>query len=416
MMITLETTTIHLVESYSLALLLGALMGLERERSESGFAGLRTFILVTLFGTLCGNISQSTTSEWIMVVGLATIAGQGLMGHIVRLKQHSSSGMTTAIALLIAYLVGILLSIGQGVTAISLCLATTLVLYFKPQMHAFSRRLQQRDLYAIFQFILVAFIILPVLPNSRFGPFGALNPYNIWLMVVLISAINLVGYIVLKLVGQRWGSPVLGILGGIVSSTATTLTFSRQSSSNPTISRTATVVVALASTVVLIRITAFIFLINPELIRHLWLPMGGMFIGGMLPIFFFWRTTRNEEAPRLESRNPAELSQALLFGLIYACVLLAVSFAQNHLGTQGVYLVSFISGITDVDAITLSNTRLSLMGELGQVQAANSILIAMLANLLFKLGVVAVVGTRQMMRGIAICFSCLALPALLVLF
>jgi uncharacterized membrane protein (DUF4010 family) len=144
--------------------------------------------------------------------------------------------------------------------------------------------------------------------------------------------------------------------------------------------------------------------------------MGGMFIGGMLPIFFFWRTTRNEEAPRLESRNPAELSQALLFGLIYACVLLAVSFAQNHLGTQGVYLVSFISGITDVDAITLSNTRLSLMGELGQVQAANSILIAMLANLLFKLGVVAVVGTRQMMRGIAICFSCLALPALLVLF
>lgn len=416
MMITLETTTIHLVESYSLALLLGALMGLERERSESGFAGLRTFILVTLFGTLCGNISQSTTSEWIMVVGLATIAGQGLMGHIVRLKQHSSSGMTTAIALLIAYLVGILLSIGQGVTAISLCLATTLVLYFKPQMHAFSRRLQQRDLYAIFQFILVAFIILPVLPNSRFGPFGALNPYNIWLMVVLISAINLVGYIVLKLVGQRWGSPVLGILGGIVSSTATTLTFSRQSSSNPTISRTATVVVALASTVVLIRITAFIFLINPELIRHLWLPMGGMFIGGMLPIFFFWRTTRSEEAPRLESRNPAELSQALLFGLIYACVLLAVSFAQNHLGTQGVYLVSFISGITDVDAITLSNTRLSLMGELGQVQAANSILIAMLANLLFKLGVVAVVGTRQMMRGIAICFSCLALPALLVLF
>jgi len=416
MMITLETTTIHLVESYSLALLLGALMGLERERSESGFAGLRTFILVTLFGTLCGNISQSTTSEWIMVVGLATIAGQGLMGHIVRLKQHSSSGMTTAIALLIAYLVGILLSIGQGVTAISLCLATTLVLYFKPQMHAFSRRLQQRDLYAIFQFILVAFIILPVLPNSRFGPFGALNPYNIWLMVVLISAINLVGYIVLKLVGQRWGSPVLGILGGIVSSTATTLTFSRQSSSNPTISRTATVVVALASTVVLIRITAFIFLINPELIRHLWLPMGGMFIGGMLPILFFWRTTRNEEAPRLESRNPAELSQALLFGLIYACVLLAVSFAKNHLGTQGVYLVSFISGITDVDAITLSNTRLSLMGELGQVQAANSILIAMLANLLFKLGVVAVVGTRQMMRGIAICFSCLALPALLVFF
>ena len=414
MMITLESSTLHLLETYLLALLLGALMGLERERSDSGFAGLRTFILVTLFGSLCGTISQESTTEWIMVVGLATIAAQGLMGHVVRLKQHSSSGMTTAIALLIAYLVGILLTMGQTVTSISLSLTTTLILYFKPQMHAFSRRLQQRDLYAIFQFILVAFIILPVLPNRNFGPYDALNPYNIWLMVVLISAINLVGYITLKFVGQRWGSPVLGILGGIVSSTATTLTFSRQSSSIDNIARTATVVVALASTVVLVRISAFIALINPELMRHLWLPMGGMFIGGLLPIVFYWSCTRREEAPHMESRNPAELSQALLFGLLYAAVLLAVSFAKHHLGTQGVYLVAFISGFTDVDAITLTNARLSVIGDLGQVQAANSILIAMLANLMFKLGMVAALGTRQMLRGTALCFFCLALPALLV--
>lgn len=414
MMITLESSSLQPLETYTLALLLGALMGLERERSESGFAGLRTFILVTLFGSLCGNISAESGGEWIMVVGLATIAAQGMMGHIVRLKQHTSSGMTTAIAMLIAYLVGILLTLGHTVTSISLSLATTLILYFKPQMHAFSRRLQQRDLYAIFQFILVAFIILPVLPNQNFGPYAALNPYNIWLMVVLISAINLVGYITLKLVGQRWGSPVLGILGGIVSSTATTLTFSRQSSSIRNISRTATIVVALASTVVLVRITAFIYLINPELMQHLWLPMGGMFIGGLVPIVFYWRHSTCEDALHMESRNPAELSQALLFGLLYAGVLLAVSFAKQHLGTQGVYLVAFISGFTDVDAITLTNARLSVMGDLEQVQAANSILIAMLANLMFKLGMVAALGTRHMLRATALCFTCLAVPAVLI--
>ena len=414
MMITLESSTLHLLETYTLALLLGALMGLERERSESGFAGLRSFILVTLFGSLCGNISAESGAEWIMVVGLATIAAQGLMGHVVRLKQHSTSGMTTSLAMLIAYLVGILLTFGHVITSISLSLATTVILYFKPQMHAFSRRLQQRDLYAIFQFVLVAFIILPVLPDQNFGPYEALNPYNIWLMVVLISAINLAGYITLKLVGQRWGSPVLGILGGIVSSTATTLTFSRQSSAISNISRTATVVVALASTVVLVRITAFIYLINPELMQHLWLPMGGMFLAGLAPIAYYWSHTKCEDALHMESRNPAELSQALLFGLVYAGVLLAVSFAKQHLGTQGVYLVAFISGFTDVDAITLTNARLSLMGDLGQAQAANSILIAMLANLMFKLGMVAALGTRQMLRGTALCFGCLALPALLI--
>ncbi|MCD6526073.1 MAG: MgtC/SapB family protein [Desulfuromonas sp.] len=413
-MITVESSILHLFESYSLALLLGALMGLERERSDTRIAGLRTFILVTLFGSICGNLALAIDSSWLIIAGLATIATQGVMVHVVRMKEQISSGMTTAIALLVAYLVGVLLSQGQRITPITLCLATTMVLCFKPQMHAFSHRLEKRDLYAIFQFILVAFIILPVVPNQGYGPYLALNPYNIWLMVVLISGINLVGYIILKLVDHRWGSPMIGILGGIVSSTATTLTFSRQSSAVANISHTAAVVVSLASTMVLIRITAFISLINPQLMEYLWLPMSGMFIGGLLPIVFIWRKARSENAPRLESKNPAELSQALIFGLLYGGVLLAVSVAKDFFGNEGVYLVSLISGFTDVDAITLTNARLSLIGELGSVQAATSVLIAVLANLVFKLGMVAVLGTRQMFRGTLFCFSCLALPALLI--
>lgn len=411
----IDHSTLHLFQTYAMALLLGALMGLERERSDTRIAGLRTFILVTLFGSLCGNIALSLNSQGLILIGLLVIATQGVMVHIIRLKEQISSGMTTVIALLVAYLVGVLVTQQQQLTAITLALVTTMVLCFKPQMHAFSHRLEKHDLYAIFQFILVAFIILPVVPDQGYGPYQALNPYNIWLMVVLISGINLVGYVILKLVGQRWGSPVLGILGGMVSSTATTLTFSRQARTLPQTSNTGTVVVSLASTIVLVRITAFITLLNPQLLSHLWRPLSAMFIGGLLPIFFIWRQSRSEQAPRLESKNPAELSQALLFGVLYGGVLLAVSVAKDYFGREGVYLVALISGFTDVDAITLTNARLSAIGELDSLQAAASVVIAMLANLVFKLGMVALLGTRQMLRGTLLCFSCLALPALLIL-
>jgi uncharacterized membrane protein (DUF4010 family) len=234
-------------------------------------------------------------------------------------------------------------------------------------------------------------------------------------MVVIISAINLTGYITLKVAAKRWGGPMLGILGGIVSSTATTLSFSRHSRDNPEFSQAAALVVALASTVVLVRVAFLIGMIQPALLTELALPLGAMFIGGLIPAFLLWRKTPPNGGLATNTKNPVELPQALFFGLLYATVILGVSAAKDYLGNSGVYMVALVSGLTNVDAITLSNARLVQQGVLGASQAHISILIALVSNLCFKLSLVGFLSTRQMFRWTLCCFVCLALPALLIL-
>jgi len=411
----LESVAWDIFKTYGLAILLGALLGIERERKETRLAGLRTFILVTLFGSICGQISESLQEYWIILVGMFAVIVQSSMVHVLRAREELVAGLTTSVALLVAYGIGILVAMDQTLAAVSLSLATTIILYFKPQMHKFSHSLSERDIIAIFQFGLVAFIILPILPNRGFGPYQALNPYNIWLMVVMISAINLVGYVILKFVGQRWGGPVVGILGGIVSSTATTLSFCRHAKKDSNFSIMGAVVISLASTVVLIRMALLVGVIHAELLKEMALPMLAMFGSGLLAVFYVWKKTSDQQTPPPETGNPAELKYALLFGLIYALVLLAVSAGEDFFGHKGVYIVSLISGLTDVDAITLTNARIAGKGTLGNSQAAISILIAYVSNLGFKLTLVGVIGTRVMFRWTLLPFVCLAIPALLVL-
>ncbi|MBN2242701.1 MAG: MgtC/SapB family protein [Acidobacteria bacterium] len=412
----MENAALEIFKAYGLSILLGALMGLERERVENRLAGLRTFILVTLFGCICGRIAEPAAGAWIALGGLAAVVVHSAMMHYIRIKEGVSAGLTTAFALLIAYTVGILVAYDRTIAAVAVSLATTVILYFKLQMHKFSQNLSERDIVAMFQFGLIAFIILPVLPNRGFGPSQALNPYNIWLMVVLIGGINLVGYVILKLTGKQWGGPVLGILGGIVSSTATTLSFSRHTKKNIDFSLMGAVIVSLASTVVLVRVAFLVGIIHSELLNEMVFPLTLMFLCGLVPTFIVWRKTRTQDvgASAPETQNPVELRRALLFGFIYAVVLLAVSAGKQYLGNKGVYIVSFISGLTDVDAITLTNARLAGKGELGYYPAAVSILIAYVSNLAFKLGIIGVLGTKRMFRWTLLCFLCMAVPIVLV--
>lgn len=405
----------HMLEAYLLALLLGALMGLERERKSIKLAGLRTFILVTLFGTVCGHISTLSSAVWIIPAGLVAITFQAGIMQLQRVREDEALGLTTSVALVIAFGIGVLTAFGMTMAAVFLSLATTAVLYFKPLMHAFSRRLSTPDIHAILQFVLIAFVILPVLPDKGYGPYSALNPYNIWLMVVMISALNIAGYVMLKFIGRRWSGPVLGLLGGLVSSTATTLSFGRHARKDPEFSMTAAIVVSLASAVVLLRISVLVGIIYYPLLHSLWMPFTAMFLSSIIPITVVWKKSVDRPAPLPETKNPAELRQAIFFGFLYALVLVAVSAAKDFWGDSGVYAVSFLSGLTDVDAITLSSTRLVETSTLEAGKAAVSILIAICANLIFKLAMVAVVGTMQMLRWAALCFVFLIIPALLVL-
>ncbi|MFO7831112.1 MAG: MgtC/SapB family protein [Desulfuromonadaceae bacterium] len=404
----------EIIEIYLLSALLGALMGLERERKPTKIAGLRTFMLVTLFGCLCGHIGDVNATAWMIPAGLGAVTLQTAIMQMQRVREDEALGLTTAAALLIAYGTGVLVALRMTEAAVALSLGATAILYFKPLMHAFSRRLSAPDIHAILQFVLIAFVILPILPNRGYGPYEALNPYNIWLMVVMISALNLTGYVTVKFIGRRWSGPVLGLLGGLVSSTATTLSFSRHARKHPSFSLTAAIVVSLASAVVLVRMTVLVGVVHYPLLHTLAWPFIAMFGCAIIPIFFVWKKSADEQAPLPETKNPAELKQALLFGFLYALVLLAVSAAKDIWGDSGVYAVSFLSGLTDVDAITLSNAHLVQTGTLEAGKAGISILIAFAANMAFKLAMVAAVGTRQMLRWALVCFLFLVLPALVV--
>ncbi len=402
-------------QTYFLAILLGALMGMERERKELRSAGLRTFILVVLLGSICGTISEAGGGGLILLAGTLAVAAHSCLGQIPRIQNDSKAGLTTSVALLVAFGIGVMVAFGEQKIAIALSIGTTIILYFKPQMHRFTHAMSERDLQAMFQFGLLAFIILPVLPDQNYGPFNSINPHNIWLMVVMISGLNLFGYVTIKLVSQRWGGPFLGVLGGIVSSTATTLSISRHTSKSPEFSLTGSVVVSLASIVGLIRVGVLVWIIYPRLLGELIWVLVAMLICGLVPVVYLWQKNKNSEVPVPETKNPVELKQALLFGFLYAVILVAVSAGKTMLGDKGVYLISLVSGLTDVDAITLSNSRLADTGVLDLSQAGNGIIIAFISNLAFKLGLIGAIANMKIFRMTLLCFGGLAFPALATL-
>ena len=237
------------------SLAIGLLIGLERERSPYAKAGLRTFALVSLFGTITAMLSEKANMPWLMVAGLAAVAILIVSAYFGSANQQvGDPGTTTEAALLVCFGLGALVWYGNETLAIMLAITTTILLYFKPELHGWSQRLTRRDLVSILQFAVLTFIVLPILPDENFGPYDALNPHQIWIMVVLISGISLAGYMALRLLGQRYGTILLGLLGGLVSSTATTLVYAKHSKVEPSMSPLAVSVILLANLMVMARL------------------------------------------------------------------------------------------------------------------------------------------------------------------
>jgi uncharacterized membrane protein (DUF4010 family) len=245
----------------------------------------------------------------------------------------------------------------------------------------------------------LALIVLPLLPNRDYGPYGALNPYQIWWMVVLIVGVGLAGYAALRLVGQQRGAVMLGLLGGLVSSTATTLSFSRHARASREMMPVAVIVIVLANLVVLVRLGVLATVLAPGVLAQL-APVlaGGLVAGGLGAAYGVYRLQPHGELPELAMGNPTELRPALGFGLMYAVVLLAAAWLSDWLGARGLYAVALISGLTDVDAITLSSLRLHNLGKLPVAILVNVITLAVLANLLFKSALTLAIGGWQMAR------------------
>lgn len=387
------------------SLAIGLLIGLERERSPAAKAGLRTFSLVALAGTLGALLSQKTGAPWMLGAGLLIMGGMMVTSYL-KDDETEDPGTTTIAAVVVCYALGAMVWFELEQLAVTLAILTTALLYFKPELRGVSRSLTRLDLVSILQFAVLSFVILPILPNQDYGPYKALNPYQIWWMVVLISGLSLAGYAALRIAGQRHGTLLTGLFGGIASSTATTLAFSRNARDTPSLTAMAALVILLANWVVLVRLAIVVGLLQPGLLRPMLTLLGGGALAGLVMLYVFWRRMADKpEAPALEMKNPTEMRAAIGFGLLYAAVLFAAAWLSDLVGDQGLYAVALVSGLTDVDAITLSSLRLFGLGNLQAGQVVTAVLLAMLANIVFKSGLAASIGgadlARQVLPGMA---------------
>jgi uncharacterized membrane protein (DUF4010 family) len=362
---------------------IGLLIGLERERNPAAKAGVRTFALVALLGTLAASVA----SEWSIPVGLAAVAAM-LIAAYLREAPQEDPGTTTVAAAAVCYLLGALAGRGDTALAGALAIAVTALLYFKPEIEGFSAALERSEQVSVLQFLVVTFIVLPILPDRGYGPYEALNPRSIWLMVVLVSGIGLASYVALRIAGERHGLLVTGILSGLLSSTAATVLYARRSVESPAMERVAFTIVPLANLVPLARVAVFAALLAPGILPSL-APVLGAALGAGLGVaaFLMRRGAAGEAPPIPQSRNPAELGTALRFGALYAVVLLLSAWLSDLAGERGLYAAALSSGLVDIDPMTLSTLNRFAEARLAAPGAVAAIGLAYLANVAFKLGV-----------------------------
>lgn len=411
------------------ALGLGLLVGLQRERADVEMAGVRTFAVITVLGTMTAYLAAEL-GGWLLAVGMLAVAGMAALGSFEEHRgEPRKPGLTTELSMLLMFAVGAYLAVGRPTVAIVVGGGLAVLLQLKKPMVAVIDRMGDDDVKAIMQFVLISLVILPVLPDRTYGPYDVLNPQQIWLMVVLIVGISLGGYVAYKIFGKDAGSALAGVLGGLISSTATTVSYSRRSSgkdeeegdegreadASSTMVRLAALIITIASTVAFARILVEVAVVAPGALAAVAPPLATM-LGVMIVLSFVaWWIGRQQSGEMPEQGNPSELKSALVFGALYAGVLFAVAAAREHLGQSGLYLVAVLSGLTDVDAITLSTSQMIAGGRLDTDTGWRVILLAALSNLGFKLGIVAVVGSRPLLARTAALWSAAGVAGALIL-
>jgi uncharacterized membrane protein (DUF4010 family) len=395
---------------FGLALFLGLLVGLQREKTEASIAGIRTFPFITMFGAVCG-IAGLRYEGWVVAAGVAAVTALLVSANFIRSGAGDvDPGITTEAAALLMYGVGVCLAFGQSAIAVAVGGTVAVLLHFKRPMHEFAAQVHDVDVKGIMQFVLVTLVVLPVLPNRAFGPWGVLNPFKIWLMVVLISGISLAAYLAQRLLGGRAGSLAGGILGGVVSSTATTASYARLAARAPALSGLASAVIMLACATVYARMLIEIATVAAGSFKALSGPLFAMLaISGITGLVAYALVSKEPVSVPTQD-NPAQVKSALFFGVLYAVVLLAVAATREYFGSRGLLLVAAITGLTDVDAITLSTAQAVAAGVYDPVTGREAILVASLSNLVFKAGMVGVLGGQGLLRRtwilMAIVFAC----------
>ncbi|MGD2250072.1 MAG: MgtC/SapB family protein [Candidatus Methanofastidiosia archaeon] len=401
-----------LIQKFLISIALGALMGTEREmsKSKSGekVAGVRTFALISFLGTLLAHLSQEYPSLILIGVGafgLLVVAGYLKVAEI-------DIGLTTEVGSLIAFLLGVLCYTETGL-AVMLAVFVGIIFAVKEASHRFIQKMSEKELIDTLKFALLALVILPFLPNEPIDPLNVLNPYRICLIVVFISGIGYVGYFLTKIFGPKSGTGITGILGGLVSSTAVTVTMSHRSRTSSDILFPALFATLIGNSIMFIRILVEVFVVKRILAYELVFPMIAMMITGVLAALYFWKKQVPSDID-IEQENPFTIRPALKFGAFFAVILVGSKLASRYFGEIGVYAAGIVSGLADVDAITLSMATLA-GGEISVNVAITTIILAAISNTVAKTAITILFGSREFKKKMIITSAAIIAVGLIVI-
>ncbi|UFN68720.1 DUF4010 domain-containing protein [Vibrio alginolyticus] len=396
----------HLIWNLLIALLLGAIVGTQRgwvmRNSVEGsrVAGIRTFSLVGLLGGLVGILANIYTP---LLIGFALIALVILtcIAFVIQQKKSGDVSITGVVSIMVVFVLGNLTVSGEAVLAAAAAVITAVVLDNKRELHQALQKLQEYELDAALRLLLISIVMLPLLPNQSYGPWNALNPYEIWWMVVLIASISFVGYFAIKIGGAKRGILFTSVFAGLSSSTALTLQFSHLSREQASISPLLASGILLSCGTMFPRLLIVLSVINPQLVKLLWPIVMAMMVALYIPAWWIWRKSEVEQIEQSNKQtNPLALQSALFFGLVLAVIMLLAHALSDCFGNAGVLILSALSGITDVDAISLTLGRQSTQ-TLSVTTAALGILIAASVNTIVKMGMVIAIGDKKLWRRIA---------------
>jgi len=394
------------IQNSILSLVLGFLIGLQREmhtiysHKVQDFGGARTFSMIALFGYLSAWFSAFSPYFFLIasiMMGLLLIAA-----YVVNSISILEKGATTEFAALVTFVIGGMLNFSLPIFSVFITIIVLFVLNIKDTVKEYEQTITKKDLAAAILFMIMTFVILPILPDHPIDPMGLINLYRIWIMVVLVAGISFFGYIAIRILGATHGIVVAGIFGGLVSSTAVAMSMARRVHENGFLVKNLTLGIILASSMMLIRAGIEMWVINPVLTKAFILPIviGSLAGYGYIGMLYF--SSKPEEIPQnIEFKNPFSIKEALIMGLVFGATLALITLSNRYVGDMGVYAVAIVSGIADVDAIILSLSSLAKNG-LNATTAQYAILIAIISNSFAKAALVLFFGNIALFRLVLI--------------
>ncbi|MBN2077717.1 MAG: MgtC/SapB family protein [Spirochaetes bacterium] len=430
----MESVNLHLLKPFLIALFLGALPGFERSFAsrldhevDDYLGGIRTYSLVSLYGALASFMGREFFPELLPLAFIGIVA-LTVVSYYVGFVKFSEGGITTEISLAVCFMIGVTVERDRLVLAIFISITMALVLHLKEYIGRLTDRLEAEDVRATLKFAIITFIILVIDPNQTFylkdldplatglferfpglGEVRVINTFNVWLMVVLISGIGYSGYIATKILGARKGIGLTGLLGGLVSSTATTLTFSRRSrdeagKESPEYGAYA-LAVLLACSTMFPRVVVEVLVVNPALAPRISAVMGAMAAAGFTVCFVLWKRGGSEKGDEVPLRNPFNIMPAVKFGLLYAAIVFIAGLIEAVAGDRGLYAMSVITGFSDVDAITLTMSGIAREDPSKAELATVSITLAAFSNTVMKAVIAIVLGSPRFRKLALIGFA-----------